>query len=117
SAADNTLYDLYRRSVAGDRLTLHVRVGSVVVLAINTAFIALDYYAFRERFELFLLTRAVLNVFLLYTILSLSRRLPHLAETAVCLATGAMLLTVVYGTGGATSEYYVGLILLFVGMP
>ena len=115
--ADSTLYKLYRRTVAGERLTLHVRVGSVVVLAINTAFIALDYYAFRELFESFLLTRAVLNIFLLYSIASLSRRHPRLAEIAVCLATGGMLLTVVYGTGGATSEYYVGLILLFVGMP
>ena len=114
---DLDLKALYRESITGERLVLHVRVGSLVVFAINTAFIALDYYAFRESFSAFLATRIILNVFLAYTFFFLSRSRPRLSEVATCLVTGAMLLTVVHGTGGAQSDYYVGLILLFVGMP
>lgn len=114
---DATSYGLYREAVTGDRLGLHVRTGSVVVFAINTVFIALDYYAFSETFGVFLATRLLLNLFLLYCIFSLSKVSPRLTGSAVCLATGAMLLVVVHGTGADTGEYYVGLVLLFVGMP
>jgi signal transduction histidine kinase len=44
-----------------------------------------------------------------------SRRFPVPSMFAGCFAGGAMLFAVVFGTGGASSEYYVGLVLLFIG--
>lgn len=109
--------EAYRRYVGGERLGLHVRVGSAVVFAINSAFVALDFYAYRSFFSQFLVTRVLLNFVLLYCFFRGSKTNPRISEVFVCLATGAMLLIVVHGSGGAASDYYAGLILLFVGMP
>jgi signal transduction histidine kinase len=94
-----------------------VRTGAFVVFAINTAFVALDYFAYRELFAPFLATRIALNAVLLLIYCRLSYSAPEAAEVALCLSTGAMLLVVVYGSGASRSDYFAGLILLFVGIP
>ncbi len=114
---DAELRTLYRQELRDGRITWYVRTGSFVVFAINTAFVALDYYVYPEQFSGFLAARAALNLALILIYARMSRVRPELAEATLCLATGAMLLIVVYGSGAPTSDYYAGLILLFVGMP
>src|SRR5690606_10977915 len=108
---------LYRREIEEHRISWYVRTGAFVVFAINTAFIALDYYAYAGHARKCLGTRWALNVAWAVSYARLSRSWPRLAERALCLAAGAMLLVVIYGSAGRTSDYYVGLALLLVGMP
>ncbi len=62
--------------------------------------------------------RLALNAVLLGSFISGYKKYPRLSQWAVALATGTMLLTVVYGTGSpTTTDYYVGLLLYLVGVP
>lgn len=107
----------YRRELHAGRITWFVRTGAFVVFAINTAFIGLDYFVYPEHFAPFLIVRGALNASLGWIFVRLSRSAPEASQVALCLATGAMLLIVIYGSGASTSDYFAGLILLFVGMP
>jgi len=107
----------YRAELRSGRISWFVRTGAFVVFAINTAFIGLDFFAYRDSFAQFLAVRLALNLALAWIYWRLSSSAPEAAEVALCLATGAMLLVVIYGSGGSSSEYFAGLILLFVGMP
>jgi signal transduction histidine kinase len=107
----------YRLELHAGRITWFVRTGAFVVFAINTAFIGLDYVVYPQHFSGFLVARAALNAALVWIFLRLSKSAPEASEIALCLATGAMLLIVIHGSGPSTSDYFAGLILLFVGMP
>jgi signal transduction histidine kinase len=107
----------YREEIREQRMGGWVRTAAVVVGIINTAFIGLDYYAFHERFADFVWVRFALNAALAVSYFRLSRTNPVAGQATVCLATGAMLLTVIYGTSAPTSDYYVGIILLVIGIP
>ncbi len=117
SASDLDLYPVYRHHVQSTRMPESLRTGILVVVALNTAFVAFDLWAFKDRFQSMLVARAacVLVLMLIYALV-LPRR-PLLAAFAGCFATGAMLLWVIYQAGGAVSEYSPGLMLLFVGIP
>jgi signal transduction histidine kinase len=114
---EDSLRQAYREELRSGRISQFVRTGAFVVFAINTAFIALDYVVYPERFAAFLWARGLLNVALGAISLRVAKGRPEVAEVALCLATGAMLLIVIFGTGGPNSDYFAGLILLFVGMP
>jgi len=88
-----------------------------VLFAIQTAFIAVDYLFYRHLFGLFLPIRLGLNAVLGAIYFRTSTTHPVSSMFAACLSGGAMLLAVIFGTGGASSPYYTGLVLLFVGMP
>jgi signal transduction histidine kinase len=95
----------------------YLRTMAFVVFAINTIFIGLDRYVFPESFGSFLPVRLLLDVVMAGVFFRTSFTRPVASMWAVCLATEAMLLTVIYGTGGANSDYYTGLILLFAATP
>jgi signal transduction histidine kinase len=107
----------YREEIREQRMGSRVRTAATVIGVINTVFIGLDYYAFHERFADFVWVRFALNAALAVSYVRLSRTNPVVGQATVCLATGAMLLMVIYGTSAPTSDYYVGLILLVIGTP
>jgi len=107
----------YREEHIRERMGSHVRLGALAVFVINSGFIWLDHYACPEHFGEFLAARMALNAVLLWCYLRLSQTNPIAGQWSVCLATGALLLFVVYGTNPPTSGYYVGLVLFLVGIP
>lgn len=109
---------LYRRELERTVLPPHVRTATAVTFAINLVFIALDRYTFPSQFGGMLAIRLALNAVLVAGFVYGYQHFPRVSQWAVALATGAMLLTVVYGTGApTTTDYYVGLLLYFVGVP
>ena len=94
-----------------------MRVGLIVLVVINSVFIALDWWAFPEQFAGFLASRLALNALVGVLYFRVSFSSPVAAEMLGCLGAGAMLLTVIYGTGGPASDYYAGLLLLFSAIP
>ena len=115
---DPTDHDLYRREVERSVVPPHVRTAAAVTFGINLVFTALDRYAFPSQFEQMLPIRLALNAVLMAAFFLGYRKYPRASQWAVALSTGMMLLTVVYGTGEpASTDYYVGLLLYFVGLP
>jgi signal transduction histidine kinase len=97
-------------------MTGYVRMGTLVALLLQTAFILLDWFAYREHFSFFLSVRMTLNVVLALIYLRLSVTHPVAAEIALCLVMGVGMLVLIYGAGATEGGYYAGLILVFVGM-
>jgi signal transduction histidine kinase len=93
-----------------------VRTTAFVIFAISTVFIGVDFLSFPERARSFLTVRLGFNVVLGVVFFRECYRHPLASGLVTLLGCGAMLLTLIYGTGGANSEYYTGLVLLFTGM-
>jgi len=106
----------YRRELHGDRMYRAIRSALLVVGGLNSLFVIADYYAYPDRFLEFLMVRLVSNAIFAVLYLFVSRRSPLIAAMAGALTSGGMLLAVIYGSGGISGDYHVGLILLFVGM-
>jgi len=94
-----------------------VRTTAFVVGIISTVFIGVDFLIFPERARSFLTVRLGFNIVLGVVFFRECYRHPVASSVVTILGTGAMLLTLIYGTGGPISEYYTGLVLLFTGMP
>jgi signal transduction histidine kinase len=103
--------------VVAERLPRSLRTGVIVIFVIQTAFIAVDYLFYRDLFALFLPVRLGLNAVLAVIYFRTSKSHPLASTFAACMAGGAMLMVVIFGTGGANSPYYTGMVILFVGMP
>jgi signal transduction histidine kinase len=111
------LYSEYWVAVGRRRSAEQLRWTSYFVLGLQGVFILLDRVSFPEQFLLFLAMRMAVNAVVLAVLLRWRFLAPRAAEYAVCISVGAEILAMVYATGGVTSPYYVGLIILFVGMP
>ncbi len=109
------LYSQYRKYVEGVPLIGALRSAVVVLFVINTGFVLVDWLVYPEKLAEFLRVRVALDVTLGLIFAWSSRRYPVASSFATFFAGGAMLFAVVLGTGGASSDYYVGLILLFIG--
>ncbi len=107
----------YRAELDRERTPRVTRVAAAMVALINTSTIPLDRYVFPDHFALFLPIRVVLDLLLAWACFGLARSRPRRAQALVALSTGAMLLTVVHGSGGVDSPYYAGIMLLFMGLP
>jgi signal transduction histidine kinase len=88
-----------------------------VLFVIQTAFVAVDWLIYPAQFWTFLPIRLMLNGLLALVYFVTSTRYPLTSTFVTCYSGGAMLLAVIFGTGGGGSPYYTGLVLLFVGMP
>jgi signal transduction histidine kinase len=110
------LYAEYRKGVEGAPLSDAVRSSVFVFFVIQTVFIGTDWLLFPERFLLFLPVRLGLDVIFILIYFWTSRSHPLASAYATCLSGGAMLLFVTHGTGGATSGYYVSLVVLFTAI-
>ncbi len=114
--SDRLLYAEYRRGIERERLPRSLLTGVYVLFVIQTVFIFVDWLVYPETFWRFLPVRLALNVVLGIIYFFTARTHPLASAFAACLAGGAMLLMVTQGTGGVESSYYVGLVLLFIGL-
>jgi signal transduction histidine kinase len=110
------LYKSYRREIESDALARALYRAVIVLFVINTVFIAVDRLVYPERFWAFLPVRIGLDAILAFLYAVTVRRFPVSSTLATSAAGGWMLFTVVSGTGGAASDYYVGLVLLLIGI-
>lgn len=115
--SDPVAYRAYREELDSRRTTPYVRAMAFCVFVVNTLFIALDSYLFTDGLMTFILIRLLLNVVLVGIFFYGSRARPVASKRLVALATGAMLLGVIYQGRESEADYYVGLIMLFVTMP
>jgi signal transduction histidine kinase len=86
-------------------------------LVLEVVFIGLDRWAYPEHFAAFLTARLCVVVLALAVLFRWRFSHPKHSELGICIAVGAQILSMIYATGGATSEYFAGLIIVFVGMP
>ena len=115
--AETELYRAYRREVEGERMMRSAKSGAAIVLALNSAFAPLDWFAFRDDFAGMLAARIACNAVMACVWLFAARRWPVAAATVGCLSIGGMLLAVIAAAGGVTGPYSPGLMLLFLGIP
>ncbi|HVN39480.1 MAG TPA: histidine kinase dimerization/phospho-acceptor domain-containing protein, partial [Myxococcota bacterium] len=109
-------YRDYRAEIEHDLMPGSLRNGVRIVVALNLLWFPVDYLAFPDRCESFMIARAI-TIALLLAAGHWAGRWPLAGSFLGCFVTGGNLLWVIYGAGGATSEYSPGLMLLFVGMP
>jgi signal transduction histidine kinase len=109
-------FEAYHREFLAERLPGYTRLGAGIAFAINTAFVGLDYVSYPENFGFFLGLRLALNTLFLGIYFLGSDRFPRLAIWSICLSLGAVMLAMIFATGGPESRYFAGLILLFVAM-
>ena len=110
------LYSAYRSEIEGQALARALYRAVVVLFVINTVFIAVDWIIYPDRVTAFLPVRIGLDCVLALLFAFTVRRFPVASTLATSAAGGWMLFTVVSGTGGAASDYYVGLVLLLIGI-
>jgi signal transduction histidine kinase len=116
NSAKSAVYSQYRKHVEGAPLIGALRSAVIVLFVINTGFVLVDWLVYPEKLAEFLRIRVALDLTLGLIFVWGSRRHPVASSFATVFAGGAMLFAVVMGTGGANSDYYVGLILLFIGI-
>lgn len=109
-------YSAYRSAFRRERMPSHVRMGAAIAFAINSGFAFLDYVAFPESWHLFVTLRAALNVLFATVYFRTAESHPGASQISICVALAGAMMLMVYGTGAAMSDYYAGLILLFVAM-
>jgi len=107
----------YEGALMAERLPSAVRMAAAIIFVLNAAFVGLDAYAFPDLFWNLFAARMALNTSLAIAYMWTSRRFPKLAQSQLVLSAGALLLWVIYSAGAPTTEYYAGLMLLFLGCP
>lgn len=116
-ADDQARYLEYRAHIEGNVLGPALRHAVLIFILLQTfVFIPADFLLYREHFESFLVARLALNAALGVVWAFTAVRWPGPSSIAVCAFGTALFLSMVQETGGVTSGYYVGLILLVVGM-
>src|SRR4030095_7909525 len=116
TAESNRLYAEYRAKTEAEDLPRALRMAALVLFVINTAFIGVDWVLYPHQLMSFLLTRLGMDLVVAFVFFGTSNRFPVGSSYATVAAGGWMLFTVVHGTGGASSDYYVGLVLLIIGL-
>lgn len=116
-AGDRGRYLEYRAHIDAHVLGPALRGAVLTFVLLQTfVFIPADWVLYREHFEVFLAARLTMNAALGVIWFGTALRWPAASSIAVCALGSALFLTMVHQTGGVTSGYYVGLILLVVGM-
>ena len=114
---EQEIYREYRRICEGELLCRALRNAVLVFFLLQTfVFIPADWLLFPEHFNFFLSARIVLNLLLFFIYFVTSWRYPIASSVVVCGAGAILFLGMVYQTGGEESGYYVGMILLVIGM-
>ena len=116
-ADERTRYAEYRAHITGKVLGPALRNAVLIFILLQTfVFIPADYLLYPKHFDFFLAARLALNTALAVVWFGTALRWPGPSSVAVCAFGTALFLSMVYETGGVASGYYVGLILLVVGM-
>ncbi len=114
---EQEIYREYRRICEGELLCRALRNAVLIFFLLQTfVFIPADWLLFPQHFNFFLSARIVLNLLLCFIYFVTSRRYPIASSVVVCGAGAILFLGMVYQTGGEESGYYVGMILLVIGM-
>src|SRR5262245_60764486 len=116
AAESNRLYPEYRAKTEAEDLPRALRMAAVVLFVINTSFIGVDWVLYPHQLLSFLPTRLGMDFIVALVYFATTNRFPVASSYATVAAGGWMLFTVVHGTGGASSDYYVGLVLLIIGL-
>ena len=117
SIADrDQLYAVYRAETEANELPRSLRWAAVVLFVINTTFIGVDWVLYPDSLIAFLPTRVGMDFAVALVFFATANRFPVASSYATVAAGGWMLFTVIHGTGGASSDYYVGLVLLIIGL-
>jgi signal transduction histidine kinase len=116
-STDKNLHNEYREMVENDLLGDAIRNAMLLFFFLQTfIFIPADWILFPERFTEFLVARLAENGLLAFLYFKWSYVSP-VQSTAISSLTGsALFLYMVHVTGGVESGYYVGIILLLVGI-
>ena len=114
---DTEIYWEYRRISESQIVAPALRGAVLIFFLLQTfVFIPADWLVFPDQFYFFLIARLALNVFLCFIYFWAIDKFPVASASAVCAAGAGLFLAMVYQTGGADSGYYVGLILLIIGL-
>src|SRR5262245_42035769 len=116
AAESNGLYAEYRAKTEAQDLPRALQRAALVLFVINTAFIGVDWVLYPDQLLSFLPTRLGMDLVVALVLFGTASRFPVGSSYATVAAGGWMLFTVVHGTGGASSDYYVGLVLLVIGL-
>lgn len=117
SSDERARYLEYRAHITGRLLGPALRNAVLIFILLQTfVFIPADFVLYPEHFNFFLIARLALNIALGVVWFGTALRWPEPSSIAVCAFGTALFLSMVYETGGVGSGYYVGLILLVVGM-
>jgi len=116
-ADESALYREYRDQIDTQVLGPALKNAVLTFFLLQTlVFIPADWVLYREHFDAFLVARLALNAALGVIWFGTATRWPAASSVAVCALGTALFLFMVDQTGGVISGYYVGLILLVVGM-
>ena len=108
-------YAGYREELADSRIAAATRMATTMGWIIQNLFLVLDYYSFPDLFADFFLTRMVINVSLAACYVAAPKH-PRTAMVGACYSLGLGMLALIFGGGEATTVYYTGLILVFLGI-
>lgn len=110
------LYRGYREDVEARVLPRAVKFGGLAFVSVSTLFILVDWIEHPEHFAFFLPLRLLVNVALLWVCFRTDLSRPVASAYFVSIAGTLALLAMIFATGGGQSSYYVGLVLLFMGV-
>ena len=114
---DRELYRSYRLITEAEQVGPALRNAVLIFVLLQTiVFIPADWVIFPGRFQFFLTARMALNAVLCAIYFKTANRFPITSSVAVGAVGAALFLIMVYQTGGADSGYYVGFILLVIGL-
>jgi signal transduction histidine kinase len=110
-------YEKYRLITEAELVPAALRNAVLIFILLQTiVFIPADWVIFPEKFQLFLTARLTLNLILCTIYFRTASRFPIASSVAVGFFGAALFVAMVYQTGGVESGYYVGFILLIIGI-
>ncbi len=110
-------YGDYRRNVEEKILAPALRNAVLIFFLLQTlVFIPADWILHPQHFETFLGARLLINAALCWVYFGTALRWPVASSYAVCALGSLLFLSMILQTGGVASGYYVGMILLVIGM-
>jgi hypothetical protein len=114
---DQELYRSYRLMTEAEHIGPALRNAVLIFILLQTiVFIPADWVIFPDKFLFFFAARMILNVVLCAIYFLSANRFPIASSIAVGAVGAALFLMMVYQTGGTNSGYYVGFILLTIGL-
>jgi signal transduction histidine kinase len=111
------LFRTYWSEVGRERAAAALGMTSAMALGLQIGFSFLDYFAYPDSFSLFFAMRMSVNLILVAILLRARFSHPSASMLTLALSVGLEILAMTYATRATTSDYYAGLIILFVGMP
>ncbi len=107
----------YRKQLNGEQMIRSARTGTLVVIGLNTIFIVLDYWTHADRFGVLLALRLTWDLVMFVIYWALGRFDPMNTARTGLMITGVGMLALIGVAGGLSSDYWPGIMILFLGVP